>query len=336
MRAREGDIVEAGGAFFDVKGLVHPPGKVVAFIRFLPDQRGDREKGGITYRKIFRFSERYLLLKEKFPQYLAFDPVFDEHLCEIQVEDIKHHYEPVDRLHELRSRDKLDEVEKLAASFIELLKGSAGVRWGSLGISGSILIKLHTPTSDIDPIVYGSENCRKVHSALRALLGSEESSIRPYDLEGLRNLFDFRSKDTIVPFEDFVRTESRKVLQGKFLGRDYFVRCVKDWDEIKKEYGANRYISRGYAKIKAKIADDSEAIFTPCRYKIENVRVLGGVHIEPIEEVVSFRGRFCEQAKNGKRIIAQGKVEQVKGGWEREYCRLLIGNKSSDFMILAR
>ena len=335
MKAREGDIVEAGGAFFDVKGLVHPPGKVVASIHFLPDQRGDREKGGITYRKVFHFSERYLLLKEKFPQYLTFDPIFDEHLCEIQVEDIKHHYKPADRLHELRFGDKLDEVERLAASFIDLLKGSAGVRWGSLGISGSILIKFHTPTSDIDPIIYGSKNCRKVHSALRALLRSEESSIRSYDLEGLRNLFDFRSKDTIVPFEDFVRTESRKVLQGKFLGRDYFVRCVKDWDEIKEEYGANRYISRGYAKIKAKIADDSEAIFTPCRYKIENVRVLDGVHIEPIEEIASFRGRFCEQAKNGERIIAQGKIEQVKGGRKREYCRLLIGNKSSDFMILA-
>jgi len=335
MRAREGDIVEACGAFFDVKGLVHPPGKVVAAIHFLPDQRGDREKGGIIYHKIFHFSERYLLLKENFPQYLTFDPVFDEHLCEIQVEDIKHHYKPADRLHELRSGDRLDEVERLAVSFIELLKGSTGVRWGGLGISGSILVKLHTPTSDIDPIVYGSKNCRKVHSALGSLLRSEENSIMPYDSEGLRDLFNFRSKDTIVPFEDFVRTESRKVLQGKFLGRDYFVRCVKDWDEIKEEYGANRYISKGYAKIKAKIADDSEAIFTPCRYKIEDVRVLDGVHIEPIEEIVSFRGRFCEQAKNGECIIAQGKIEQVNVERGREYYRLLIGNRSSDSMILA-
>ncbi len=135
-----------------------------------------------------------------------------------------------------------------------------------------------------------------------------------------------------MAFEDFLRTESRKVLQGMFKRRDYFVRCVKDWGEIDEKYGMVRYKFMGYAKIKATVTDDSEMIFTPCSYKIADVKILEGVHVEPIEEIVSFRGRFCEQARNGETVIAQGKVEKVLAG-EQVFHRLLLGNRTSDFMV---
>jgi len=135
-----------------------------------------------------------------------------------------------------------------------------------------------------------------------------------------------------MSFEDFLRIESRKVLQGMFKRRDYFIRCVKNWSEIEDEYGRVQYKSLGYAKIKATVTDDSEMIFTPCCYKIADVKILEGVHIEPIEEIVSFRGRFCEQARNGETVIAQGKVERVQAG-ERMCYRLLLGNRTSDFMV---
>lgn len=56
----------------------------------------------------------------------------------------------------------------------------------------------------------------------------------------------------------------------------------------------------------------------------------------PIEEIVSFRGRFCEQAKNGETIEAQGKVELVTNKKNRrEYYRLILGNKPTDYMVLS-
>ena len=103
----------------------------------------------------------------------------------------------------------------------------------------------------------------------------------------------------------------------------------------RRRYGAVRYTSEGYAKIRARVVDNSEAIFTPCCYKIGGVEVLEGVRVEPIEEIVSFRGRFCEQARNGEVVVAQGKVERVRREGKREYYRLLLGNKVSDHMILA-
>jgi len=335
-RAREGDVVETvDHLFFDVKGLVHPPEKVVAFIRFVPDQKGNRKRGRTTYRKVYSLSERYVLLKEAFPHYLVYDPVFDENLCEVPVKVVRRHYKPVDRLRNLRREDKLDEMEVQALSFVKLLKETAGVSWNQLGISGSILVKLHTPASDVDPVVYGSKSCYRVYSALKSLLEDEKSQVRPYRPDELKKLFDFRSRDTVTSFEEFVRTESRKALQGMFMERDYFVRFVKDWNEVEERYGTIRYKSVGYARIKAKVVDDSEMIFTPCCYRIEDVKVVDGVRVEPIEEIVSFRGRFCEQARNGETVIAQGKVEQVQKPSEREHYRLLLGNKISDHMILA-
>jgi len=337
VKAREGDLLETtDNVLFDVKGLVHPPSSVVAFLRYVPDPNGNRERDGMRYRKVYALSKRYALLRQVFPQYLVYDPVFNEHLCEVPVEAVKHHYQPIHGLRDLRYEDDLDEVERTALRFVELLKENAEVPWSKLGISGSILVKLHTPTSDIDPIVYGSENCYKIYSALRRMLENRKSLAKPYSLKELKELFDFRSKDTITSFEDFVRTDSRKVLQGKFMGRDYFIRFVKDWNEVKEQYDTILYNPEGYAKIKAKVVDDSEAIFTPCCYKIDNVKNLEGPRVEPIEEIVSFRGRFCEQARKGETVIAQGKVEKVQTEGHREHFRLLLGNKVLDHMILAQ
>jgi len=336
IRAREGDVIETvDNAFFDVKGLIHPPARVVAFIRFVPDLKGNRKHNGTTYRKVYALSERYALLKNVFPRYLVYDSVFDEHLCEVSSEYVENHYRPDDCLRELRRRGKLDKLENQALQFVELLKETANLSWNQLGISGSILVGLHTPTSDIDPIVYGSESCRKAYAALKLLLEDKKNPVKPYSPDGLRRLFDFRSKDTITSFEDFVRTESRKILQGTFMGRDYFIRFVKDWNEVEEEYGTIQYKSVGYARIKATVIDDSDMIFTPCCYKIEDVKFLDGTPVQTIEEIVSFRGRFCEQARNGETVVAQGKVERVQKLGEREHYRLLLGNKTSDHMILA-
>jgi predicted nucleotidyltransferase len=336
MRFREGDLVEdVNRIIFDVKGLVHPPNRVVAFPRFVPDARGDRKRGNIAYRKVYALSARYELLQKQFPQYLIKDSVFGEELCEVPTTNIKRHYRPVERLRELRKSSKLDTLEQNALEFISVLKESANIPWDNLGISGSILAKLHTSTSDIDPIVYGVENCRNLYVALANLPEKAKNRIKFYRTEKeLRTLFEFRSKDTQVSFEDFVRTESRKVLQGKYLQHDYFIRCIKDWNETDERYGDVQYSNAGYAKIRATVVDDSEAVFTPCKYKIENIQHLEGTVAKPISEIVSFRGRFCEHARTDETVIAQGKVERVRSVKGDEHFRLLLGNKPSDFMIL--
>jgi len=123
-------------------------------------------------------------------------------------------------------------------------------------------------------------------------------------------------------------------LQGKFAETDYFIRFVKDFSEIDEVYGDNQYKNVGYTKIRATILDSSESVFTPCKYGVKNAEVIEGSKPGSIQEIVSFRGRFCEQAETSDEIIAQGKVERVTDNrQDSEYYRLLIGNKPSDFMF---
>ena len=333
-KPREGDFIETHqDLIFDVKGLTHPPNRIIAFIRYLPSKERERKRKNKIYSKIYSLSRRYVWLKENLPDYLVYDSIFDEVLCEVPVEDIKKHYTPVETVKRLLKAESLDFLEFKALELVSLLRSSANIPWNVIGISGSIMVDLHTVSSDIDLIVYGSRNCRRVYSAIKGLLEDSSCSLKPYSLDELRQLFDFRSKDTLMNFEDFVGVESRKILQGKFMQTDYYIRFVKDWNEIEENYGDVRYKNVGYGKIEATVIDDSESIFTPCTYKIENVKVLEGPNAEPIMEVASFRGRFCEQARKGEKIVAQGKIEQVTKKDGATYYRLLIGNKPTDYMI---
>lgn len=337
MRFREGDLIRTKeGLILDVKGLVHPPTAVVAFVRYVPSQEGTRHRDEITYAKVYSLPERFALLKKHFSKYLTHDPIFDATLSEVPISSIQDHYQPTEKLGEMRHSKRLDSLETKAMRLTKVLEEAAEIPRNAIGVSGSILAGLHTSSSDIDPVVYGCESCVKTHSSMKKMLQDGDSAFRPYSLRELKTLFEFRSKDTAVGFEDFVKTESRKALQGKFDETDYFMRYVKNWDEVCENYGDVLYKNVGYSKIGAVVTDDSVSIFTPCKYCVEDAKVIKGTDIGPITEVASFRGRFCEQARTGESIIAQGKVEQVTDTrTDRQHYRLLLGNKPSDHMILA-
>ena len=113
-----------------------------------------------------------------------------------------------------------------------------------------------------------------------------------------------------MSFEDFVLVESRKAFQGKFMGTDYFIRFVKDWSEVNEQYGDVCFKNSGYAKITAKIADSTDSLFTPCTYKLDSVKVVEGPKLQPIQEIVSFRGRFCEELPTNLREPPQLKPRE--------------------------
>jgi uncharacterized protein len=337
MLTREGDLIRTkSNVVFDVKGLLHPKDKVVAFPRFIPSATGTRKGNGATYGKVYSLDERFKYLQDNHPDLIILDPVFGETLCEVPVNQIADLYQPTKKLAHLRTAKQHSKLEGKALRLATTLKEKADIPWNAIGISGSIMVGLTTETSDIDPLVYGVKNSRKVYTALQQLRQEAASGFKAYSQAELKTLYEFRSKDTKMSFQDFELVESRKAFQGMFEGTDYFIRFVRDWDELNEQYGDVRYQNSGYLKVKAEVADAKDAQFTPCTYKLENVAVLEGPKLSPIAEVVSFRGRFCMQAAEGEAVEAQGKAELVTDQRSGEkYYRLILGNKPADYMVLA-
>ncbi len=335
------------GLFFAVKGLVHPPDRFLACLRYAPDPIGDRQKEGRRYRRLYHFAEQEQLLRAEYAHYLTFDPVCQTTLQSVPRQCLRRVYDPRARLQELPQRPERDPVEDDALAFTSLLQREAGVPWTSLGISGSLLIGLHIPRSDLDVAIYGAQNCWAVQRALKRLLADETSEAGRLDERGVRELYASRVADTRMSFSDFVSSEREKVIQGRFRGRRYFIRFLKAPDDVGERYGDRRYTPLGRVAIEATVTDASEGIFTPCRYLLAGVHFLGspgggGVappcppKVEGLSEIVSFRGRFCEQAQAGDIVRAFGTLERVQARDGRTWHRLLLGNHPEDTMLARR
>jgi len=59
-------VITYDDLIFEVKGVIHPRNRIIAYVRYVPDIDGER--GG--HRKVYNLHEREVFLKEKFPDYL--------------------------------------------------------------------------------------------------------------------------------------------------------------------------------------------------------------------------------------------------------------------------
>jgi predicted nucleotidyltransferase len=102
---------------------------------------------------------------------------------------------------------------------------------------------------------------------------------------------------------------------------------------VPERYGDPRYVPAGRALVEARVVDDRDALFTPCRYSIDDVKVLEGARVDDLREVVSFRGRFADQARAGQRVRAYGAVEGVAWRDAPGTTRLVVGGRPGDYLL---
>ncbi len=328
----EGDFIEnLDGVIFNVKGNLHPKNSVVAFVRYVPDSKGDRRRDSIIYRKLHSLNEKIQFLRANYPQYLVKDPVFDEKVCEVPNNEILRFYDPKRKAQEILLLEETDFLKLKIKRFIRLISCLSNVPSSSFGVSGSVLVDLHKASSDMDPLVYGSENCYKVYETLVELHKCSKT-VRSLNKREIERLYKDKIKDTLFEFEAFARSMKGRVMEGIFEGTLYSIRFLKDPREIKEEYSKISFKNLGEVEIEGRVIDAKEAIFTPCRYTLDDVRIISGSSPEDIREVCSFRSRFCDIAKERDVIRARGKLERVITR-EDEYLRVLVGGKRSHFMV---
>jgi len=329
----EGFMLELrSGHIFEVKGLVHPPGRVLAYPRYVLDPAGPRLRAGRAFRKLSSWAERMAFLREHFSYYLTFDPVLGDKFCEVPLTDVARVLDPVGGLSKLSKSPRSD----LAISALEMadeLRDRAGLAQHEVGVSGSLLVGLEEPSSDIDLVIYGREACIRAYGALKAM--REEGMTKPLGPGELRAVWLARSKDTPYEACDFFsrepgKGEPGKVLQGIFRGKPYSIRLVPSTGP--EPYGRRKFRSLGTAAIRARVEDASDSIFTPCRYLITDIEVLEGPRSPVPNVLASFRMRFCEHLKEGEAFEARGKLEAVFSPKGLEEVRLLVGGRPGDYV----
>jgi len=322
------------GLFFCVVGYLHPPNKYTAYLKYMPSTEGIWRRGGVKYSRLIKryhvlqVKESFKLLKKSYPQYLHYCPVRKIRMSMVPVEYIKKHYIPEERLNEIMTSGGRDVLEKEVKSLVEWIVRETGIDVKYIGVTGSILLKIHNPKfSDIDLVIYGLENVKRVKELMKKSHLDPRSPVRPFEEERMKEWCLEHAGDVKVNPKELLRIVRRRWNYGLYKGKRYFsIHAIRKDSEIREKYGDRLYEPKGEVEGIATISDSSESVFLPAIYKVEDVIIRRGERVDDILEIVSYEGMFSDVFYEGERVKFKGKLERVVDVHGYEYHRVLIGS----------
>jgi len=320
---RDGDIIVSTDRFiFYTFGYSHPEDRVISFLKYVPARHASRfDMEWMEYRWNFigedmvrpkeLFSpENHLKLigsfKKSFPDYLYYSRMLKRWLIAVPKRLIWRVFDPSQCLVELLKEDKRDFLEEKAIQLIGKLSSESGVPLASFGIHGSISLGMHHEGSDIDVIVYGASNFRRVIDAMKRLEGKGEISL-------VRETF----------------YDERKLNKGIFSHVRFNVNATRTQSEISDR----RLHFEPIAKVEAscKVIDDGEAMFRPAIYKVSECAIESGpsFYADRVSEVCVMIGQFRSLASKGDKMLVRGMLERVRSD-DEEWFRIVVGSGLKD------
>jgi len=282
-------------------GYEHPLERVSAFLKYIPTQLQPcfplhfltkRWKLGSihlvrpeTLYSAKDFQKLTEIFRRDFPEYVYFCPFRKKDLVSPPKSLIKRVYVPSQRLQALLKSRKRDRLQELAVEIISLLSAESRVPLEDFGLHGSIALNMHSAESDIDLVVYGAENFRRLEAAIKRLLKEGELDI------------------------------ARKN-RGEYKGKVFVYNAVRKPKEVKVEYGDQKYLPISAVTFQCKVEDDNEAMFRPAIYQIGDYQPLNSVsRLEKTKTpnaVVSMIGCYRNVARKGESLEVSGVLEQVE------------------------
>ncbi|MEM3544437.1 MAG: nucleotidyltransferase domain-containing protein [Nitrososphaerota archaeon] len=309
MEILEGHYVKVCGDIYAVKGVLHPPRKVVAIPTYVRKENG-------RYHRIRNLKEAFSYIEEKKPSYLEYLNFTGQKTPLIPLNDVDEVYDPVkfDRADTEASRDALMLKEILTSSSSKI----------KIGITGSILLGLDEPSSDIDLVVYGVNSGERFIDILKDL--RINNVVKPVNTVDW--LIETRRDSNISP-EDWLRLESRKLLTGVFNNRLYTSKIVpfprEYWEDL-----SQRVREIGRARMLCRVVDSRFGKTTPNLYLVEVLKIMyGDGKARDVSQVMSMRSRFAEIASNGDIVEVEGRLEEVCCRDKKIY-RIFLGNDERD------
>jgi predicted nucleotidyltransferase len=255
----------------------------------------------------------------------------------VKNQDIKKIYSPREYFKFVNSKQDLTKIEKVSKKLCKLFIELGDIPENRIGITGSPMIGLNTEKSDIDIILYGTQTSLQFQEKLQNIF-KKNNHVRKYNLDEYKKHYEWRVGGSDILFQDFLKSEQRKLHQGKYQGVDFFIRYIKSPRDWEGDYYDYQYKNMGRISLIAEITNSTDSIFTPCSYKIKCSKVLVSDtninnRMNVITQINSYRGRFCEQAKDGEKVLVEGKIEKVNYR-DSEFFRILLTDQTLDKMII--
>ena len=331
---RDRDFLQTNeGFFFCVVGPLHPPKRVISYIKYVPSESGVWGSGLKKFSRILpkytipNLLETFRYLGKNYPHYLFHSPADNITITAVPYQHLKEHFKPEEKLAQLRQAQNLDLLQEKLVRFTKFLEKISGVSEASFGVTGSILLDIHQPTfSDLDVTVYGSKDS----VALKKALAENRGSGMPLkSLEGkpLEEWCIKKSQDYPLRPKEAMKLYERKWNLGFFEERWFSVHPVKLESEVTEKYGERTFLPCGQVTIEAVVSSNVDSLFLPATYQIEDVKFLDGQQLGDVTEIVSYEGLYDSLAENGEAIRAKGKLEKVvETGTSRQSYRVLVGS----------
>ena len=335
---RDRDFIQTNeGFFFCVVGPLHPPERVISYIKYIPSESGTWGRAGKKFSRILQkytihnLLDTFNYIEQNYPHYLFHSPADNITITAVPHENINEHFKPEEKLAQLRQASQLDILQNKLISFTKFLEETSSVPAGSFGVTGSLLLDIHQPTfSDLDIIVYGVTDSWILK---RALTENRNSELPLKRLEGkaLKDWCIKKADQYPLTAKEALKLYARKWNLGFFENRWVSVHPVKLESEVTEEYSKKTYIPYDQVTIKAVVSDNIDSLFLPATYQIKDVKFLDGVLSVNVTEVVSYEGLYASLAENGETIQAKGKLERViEKGPNREHYRVLVGSPEGE------
>ena len=185
-RYRDGDILYSKEGFiFYTFGYNHPEGRVIAFLKYIPQEYAKyfrlqwinhkwifKDKVLLRPKQLFSprvYTELVRVFNREFPEYLLYSANLRKYIFAVPEDKIEEVYTPNAALTKLLKKSPRDELEEKAVELIKLLSERSGIPLSFFGIHGSISLGMHTDESDIDITVYGAQNYLKVLTTIKKI-----------------------------------------------------------------------------------------------------------------------------------------------------------------------
>jgi predicted nucleotidyltransferase len=301
---------------------------VIAFLKYIPAEfkllfNVDMLTRTWTYadKQLFRAEKLYTAknyqtfietFKKNFPNYVYFCPFRQKELLTAPLNAIETVYVPRQCLPMLQNVKKPDELQATALELLELVSKQSGVGFADFGVHGSIALNMHSTKSDIDFVIYGSNNFRIVEQAISDLVNMGKLSYIAGN-----------------------RIETARRFAGRFKGKIWMYNATKNINEINNEYGLYRFTPIFPLKFQCKITADRETMFRPATYKISTYKPADVASELPFDKlpdrVVSNIGCYRNIARSGNEIKVAGQLERVEPVTEgKTYYQVVVGTATSE------